>query len=102
MREKELLKLLVGKPFIIRLEMTFMDRDHLYFVFEHCKYGTLSSLITHSGKLEHDVAVFYSASILQALQQCFDLKVMHRDLKPENILIDEQKHIKLVSLHHIH
>lgn len=98
MREKELLKLLVGKPFIIKLSETFMDREHLYFVFEHCKYGTLSTLITQSGKLENDVAVFFSASILQALQQCFDLKVMHRDLKPENILIDEQKHIKLVSV----
>ena len=42
MREKEMLKLLVNRPFIIQLEMTFMDRDHLYFVFEHCKYGTLS------------------------------------------------------------
>ena len=96
MREKELLKLLVNKPFIIRLEMTFMDREHLYFVFEHCKYGTLSQLISLSGRLEPNVAVFYSASILLALQQCFDLKVMHRDVKPENILIDEQRHVKLV------
>ena len=96
MREKNLLKLLVGKPFIIRLELTFMDDDHLYFVFEHCKYGTLSQLITLSGYLAHEVAVFFAASILLGLEQCFKLRVMHRDLKPENILIDEHRHIKLV------
>ena len=97
MREKEMLKQLKGKPFIVSMEQTFMDKENLYFVFEHCKYGTLSKLITESGRLEHALARFYSASILQSLQQCFDLKIMHRDLKPENILIDEQKHLKLVS-----
>ena len=38
-----------------------MDRDHLYFVFEHCQYGTLSTLIDESGKLEKDVCVFFAA-----------------------------------------
>mmetsp|Transcript_31405 Transcript_31405/g.41595 ORF Transcript_31405/g.41595 Transcript_31405/m.41595 type:complete len:138 (+) Transcript_31405:224-637(+) len=97
MREKEMLKLLQGKPFIIKLELTFMDREHLYFVFEHCKYGTLSNLITESGKLSNELSRFYAASILEGLCQCFDLKIMHRDLKPENILIDEQKHLKLID-----
>ena len=48
MREKNILKMLNGrngKPFIILLRMTFMDAESLYFVFEHCKYGTLSTLI---------------------------------------------------------
>lgn len=45
MREKDTLKALDGRPFIIKLIMTFMDEEHLYFVFEHCKFGTLSSLI---------------------------------------------------------
>ena len=45
MREKDMLKMLLNRPFIINLQMTFMDKDHLYFVFDHCKYGTLSNLI---------------------------------------------------------
>jgi len=77
--------------------MTFMDTEHLYFAFEHCKFGTLSNLITLKGKLETNLAIFYAASIVEGLQQCFDLKIMHRDLKPENLLIDENKHIKIVS-----
>ena len=43
MREKDMLKKLVGKPFIIKLQQTFMDQENLYFVFEHIyqKYLTL-------------------------------------------------------------
>ncbi len=59
MRENAMLKLLTGKPFIIKLKMTFMDPEHLYFVFEHCKYGTLSSLIGSKGKSLDEIYVFY-------------------------------------------
>ena len=97
MREKDLLKLLTNKPMIIKLQMTFMDKEHLYFVFDHCKYGTLSNLISIQGKLDKNVAVYFAASILLGLEQCFDHKIMHRDLKPENILIDENKQIKLID-----
>ena len=97
MREKDLLKMLNGRPFIVDMQMTFMDQEHLYFVFEHCKFGTLSNLISLKGKLAHNVCVFFAASIIEGLQQCFDHNIMHRDLKPENILIDENKHLKIVS-----
>ena len=89
--------MLKGRQFIVDLKMTFMDTEHLYFVFEHCKYGTLSNLISQKGKLEPSVSVYFAASIVEGLQQCFDHKIMHRDLKPENILIDENKQIKIVS-----
>lgn len=54
MREKALLKQLQGAPFIIELLSTFMDAQSLYFVFEHCKYGTLSNLITQEGKCREE------------------------------------------------
>ena len=65
-----------------------MDRDHLYFVFEHCQYGTLSTLIDENGKLEKDVCVFFAAQIVEALMKVHEMKIMHRDMKPENLLID--------------
>ena len=61
MREKDILKQMIGKPFIVLLRKTFMDRDSLYFVFEHCQYGTLSTLIDEKGKLESDLCVYYAA-----------------------------------------
>lgn len=45
MREKAILHQLIGRPFIVQLLMTFGDADCLYFVFEHCMYGTLGNLI---------------------------------------------------------
>ena len=77
--------------------MTFMDAEHLYFVFDHCKYGTLSNLIRLTGPLSNQIAVFFAAQILEGLRQCFEIKIMHRDVKPENILIYEDKNLKLVS-----
>lgn len=94
--------MLKGRKFIIDLKMTFMDTEHLYFVFENCKYGTLSNLISQKGKLEPNVCVFFAASIIEGLQQCFNLKIMHRDIKPENILIDENKQLKIVSTNSLH
>ena len=64
MREKDMLKLLSNRPFIINLQMTFMDRENLYFVFDHCKYGTLSDMITQKSKLDANVSVYYAACIV--------------------------------------
>ena len=97
MREKEILKLLIGKPFIILLRMTFMDHDHLYFVFEHCQYGTLSTLIDEMGKLDPKLCVFYAAEIVEGLKAVHANKIMHRDLKPENLLIDQRRHLKMID-----
>ena len=57
MREKKILALLSGRPFIIDLYSTHQDDDTLYFVFEHCHYGTLSNLITLKEKLSYDLCV---------------------------------------------
>ena len=77
--------------------MTFMDRDNLYFVFDHCKYGTLANLIKLQGGLPNNVATYFAAQIIEGLRQCFEMNIMHRDVKPENILIDENKTLKLID-----
>lgn len=50
MREKAILKLITGLPFLVQIKSAFMDTANLYFVFEHCMYGTLSNLISLQGK----------------------------------------------------
>lgn len=57
MREKEILNQLAGKPTIIKLLRTFKDEKSLYFVFEHCQYGTLSGYMEETnGKLDEKLA----------------------------------------------
>ena len=52
MREKTILKAVKGAPFIIDLVNTFMDAESLYFVFEHCQFGSLANLIMQKGKFQ--------------------------------------------------
>lgn len=49
MREKAILKQLLGLPFVVQLKCTCMDKESLYFVFEHCRNGSLSQLIKDQG-----------------------------------------------------
>jgi len=43
-REKQILTELGECPFAIGLLKTFKDDEHLYFVFEHCPFGTIGDL----------------------------------------------------------
>jgi serine/threonine protein kinase len=45
MSEKAILRRFIGHPFLIQLKATCVDSENLYFVFEHCKNGTLANLV---------------------------------------------------------
>jgi 3-phosphoinositide dependent protein kinase-1 len=70
---------------------------NLYFVFEHCPYGTLSGLIKLNGLLSEETTKIYAAEIINVLERIHTSNVMHRDMKPENILITKDYHLKVVS-----
>jgi serine/threonine protein kinase len=74
-----------------------MDEDSLYFVFEHCRHGTLTDLIKTKEKLSDELCKVYAAEIISALEFCHNKMILHRDLKPENILIGEDLHIRLID-----
>ena len=46
--------------------------------------------------LPSDLAKFYSAEIISALQYMHEKKIAHRDLKPDNILLSGTYHLKIV------
>jgi 3-phosphoinositide dependent protein kinase-1 len=48
------------------------------------------------GILPFDLAQFYTAEIVSALEYIHNKGIYHRDLKPENIILDEKKHLKIV------
>lgn len=58
-----------------------MDDVNLYFVFEHCMYGTLSNLITikgiilfftYLGRLSEELSRIYTAMIVKGLKCMHD------------------------------
>lgn len=67
--------------------------EYFYFVIQ----GELFYLLRKNKKLPEEVAKFYAAEILLALEYLHSRNIIYRDLKPENILLDKDGHIKLAD-----
>lgn len=93
--EKDLLALVsagVGhhpgpNPFCVTLVCTFQDERNLYMMLEFVQGGELFSHLRRAGRFTADVARFFAANVLLALQGLHELDIVYRDLKPENILL---------------
>ncbi|KAL0822614.1 hypothetical protein ABMA28_004652 [Loxostege sticticalis] len=97
-REKDALNMLFKVPHgFVKLYCTFQDAERLYFVLSHAKNGELLSYINKVGSFELNVAKFYAAELLSALEKMHAKGIIHRDLKPENILLDENMHLEIAD-----
>ncbi|KAI9912237.1 hypothetical protein PsorP6_009599 [Peronosclerospora sorghi] len=84
-------------PFIVGLHYAFQTEAKLYFVLDYCPGGELFFHLSRMGKFHEEMARFYAAELVVALEHLHSLGVVYRDLKPENILLDEMGHIKLAD-----
>ncbi|KAK7071615.1 3-phosphoinositide dependent protein kinase-1, partial [Halocaridina rubra] len=101
-REKDVMNILNSNqhpsaPFFVKLSYAFQEETKLCFVMTYCKNGELLKLIQRVGNFDREVARFYTAEIVRALEHLHSLNIIHRDLKPENILLDECMHIKITD-----
>lgn len=97
-REKDALNMLFNVPNgFVKLYCTFQDEERLYFVLSFAKNGELLSYINKVGSFELNVAKFYAAELLMALETMHSKGIIHRDLKPENILLDENMHLQIAD-----
>jgi serine/threonine protein kinase len=74
---------------------TFQDKTNLYFVFEYVPGGELFRLLRREKLFPNDVALFYAAEVVLALEHLHSLRICYRDMKPENILIGADGHIRM-------
>lgn len=97
-REKDALNMLSNVPHgFVKLYCTFQDTERLYFVLSYAKNGELLKHINNVGSFELNVAKFYAAELLLALEEMHAKGIIHRDLKPENILLDENMHLQIAD-----
>lgn len=98
--EKEVLNRL-RHPNVVRLFHTFQDAENLYFLLEYLDGGELLDHLVHEGRqigLHEDLARFYIADAVNAVEYLHANGVLHRDLKPENMVVDRTtSHLKLVD-----
>lgn len=98
--EKDLLALVSSQSdakFCVSLNCTFQDERNLYMMLEFVQGGELFSHLRRAGRFTSDVARFFAANVLLALQGLHELDIVYRDLKPENILLGPNGYIKLTD-----
>jgi len=85
------------KDFIVRADFTFTHETYICFVMEYIIGGDFGDIMHNYGCLDQNVAKFYIAEIILALEYLHSLGIVHRDLKPDNILLDKKGHVKLTD-----
>eukprot|EP01123_Difflugia_compressa_P014001 TRINITY_DN6867_c0_g1_i1.p1 TRINITY_DN6867_c0_g1~~TRINITY_DN6867_c0_g1_i1.p1 ORF type:complete len:406 (+),score=64.95 TRINITY_DN6867_c0_g1_i1:170-1219(+) len=94
--EKDILKK-IRHPLIIKLYCTFQTNERVGFVMEYINGGQLFYHMRKESMFTQDIACFYAAEIILALEYLHSQHIIHRDLKPENILITAQGHVCLTD-----
>ena len=84
-------------PFVVSMYCSFETRKHLCMVMEYVEGGDCANLLKNMGPFPADMARFYFAETVLAVEYLHSFGIVHRDLKPENLLLDFDKGIKLVD-----
>ncbi|KYQ91197.1 protein kinase 3 [Tieghemostelium lacteum] len=84
-------------PFIVRLHYAFQNDDFLFLCMDYIPGGELFHHLQKAGKFPEELAKFYIAQVILALNYLHSNDIIYRDIKPENILLDEEGHIKLTD-----
>ncbi|KAM3919826.1 serine/threonine-protein kinase MRCK gamma isoform 2-T2 [Leptodactylus fuscus] len=80
------------------LHYAFHDENYLYLVMDYYVGGDLLTLLSKfEDRLPEEMARFYLAEMVLAIDSIHQLKYVHRDIKPDNILIDLKGHIRLAD-----
>lgn len=84
-------------PFVVSMYCSFETKKHLCLVMEYVEGGDCAALLKNSGPLPPDMARFYFAETVLAVEYLHCYGIVHRDLKPDNLLITALGHIKLTD-----
>ncbi|XP_043929523.1 serine/threonine-protein kinase MRCK beta-like [Protopterus annectens] len=83
---------------ITTLHYAFQDDNYLYLVMDYYVGGDLLTLLSKfEDRLPEDMAKFYLAEMVLAIDSIHQLHYVHRDIKPDNVLLDMNGHIRLAD-----
>ena len=84
-------------PFVVSMYCSFETKKHLCMVMEYVEGGDCAILLKNMGPFPPDMARFYFAETVLAVEYLHSFGIVHRDLKPDNLLITALGHIKLTD-----
>ncbi|XP_021898597.1 serine/threonine-protein kinase tricorner isoform X2 [Carica papaya] len=85
----------VDSRYIVKLFYSFQDSDFLYLIMEYLPGGDIMTLLMREDVLSEDVARFYIAESILAIQSIHQHNYIHRDIKPDNLILNRNGHLKL-------
>eukprot|EP00656_Telonema_subtile_P033681 TRINITY_DN3747_c0_g2_i1.p1 TRINITY_DN3747_c0_g2~~TRINITY_DN3747_c0_g2_i1.p1 ORF type:complete len:620 (+),score=129.25 TRINITY_DN3747_c0_g2_i1:33-1892(+) len=87
----------VRHPFLVSMRFSFQTDRKLFMVMDFVSGGELFFHLASQAMFSEQIARFYGAEIVQAIQYLHSLGIIHRDLKPENVLLDSLGHLKVTD-----
>ena len=88
---------LVTSEYVVKAIFKFKHDIFFCFVMEFMHGGDFNNLLQTYGRFDENIARFYIAELVLAVEHLHSVGVVHRDLKPDNILLDSKGHIKLTD-----
>ncbi|XP_022754680.1 serine/threonine-protein kinase tricorner-like isoform X3 [Durio zibethinus] len=85
----------VASHCIVKLYYSFQDAEFLYLIMEYLPGGDMMTLLMREDTLTENVAKFYIAQSVLAIESIHKHNYIHRDIKPDNLLLDKNGHMKL-------
>ncbi|KAJ8309235.1 hypothetical protein KUTeg_014109 [Tegillarca granosa] len=86
------------RRWITNLHYAFQDENFLYLVMDYYCGGDLLTLLSKfEDRLPEEMAKFYIAEMVLAINSIHRLCYVHRDIKPDNVLLDLSGHIVLAD-----
>ncbi len=79
------------------MHFAFQDRENLFLVMDLLLGGDLRFHIARQRKVSEEVAKFFIACLVQALEVVHQCGIIHRDIKPENLVFDSEGYLRLTD-----